>query len=183
MCEELSSFKLVVDIFSSLAALIAIVASLISWYRSARNALRVERVVVHKKASGYVYKLIISNIKNYPVSVFQISGFNSFLYLAEKQQGQLPSIKVTLGSNIFSTEDITEIGAIGEATVRFCGHFLNNIPEYLVIALKTTHGYHQLKCKNITSVEFGTYPISMEYSEKCESRFSSFLFVIRQYLK
>jgi hypothetical protein len=72
----LENFKLIVDTLASLAAFVAIITVLASWYRSIRKPLVIQRIVVHRKKDKTTFILIIKNVKDYPVEIKKLEGYN-----------------------------------------------------------------------------------------------------------
>lgn len=62
-------YKLLFDMIASLAAVLAIIVVLISWYRNTQKALRIERVIIYADNADIIYILVVKNIKNYPITL------------------------------------------------------------------------------------------------------------------
>ena len=59
----MEKYKYIIDILSSIVAFIAIFTVLLSWYKSSRKPLNVERVIIHRGSTKSTYILIIKNRK------------------------------------------------------------------------------------------------------------------------
>ena len=109
---------------ASLASVVAIVTVLISWYRSARKALRIERVVIHRKPTESTYILVVKNRKDYPVEIKSTDCYTRKIYNIEKKLNQKPeySALLNLSDNLFRNSDKFIIGANGNTDIRIKGN-------------------------------------------------------------
>lgn len=172
----MEEYKYIVDMLSSTAALVAIITVLISWYRNAQKPLKVERVVIHRKKSESTYILIVKNRKPYPVSLKSTFCYTKHNYNVEQRKGESPTYSelLNLEDSPFRNTDLFEIGANGHTDVKIKGsNLVGEIPR-LLFSIHTTHGYHELWCKNIVVVEMGsaeTY--ELEYRNGFESKYKA----------
>ena len=68
---------------------------------------------------------------------------------------------------IFTNKETFEIAAKGHTDIRICDVSLSDIPAKLLFLLETSHGYHELWCKDVILVEIGKADVySLEY--KCD---------------
>lgn len=153
----MEKYKYIVDILSSTASLIAILTVLYSWYKSAQKPLAIDRVVVHKSNSSNTYILVIKNRKPYPVTIKATRCYTTKVYEVEVKTGRKPEYsEQLLGSNsLFQNTSDFEIAPNGHTDIRITG---SNPPEKvnkLLFSINTSHGYHELWCKEILLVDVG----------------------------
>ena len=151
----MSKFQDVVDLLSSMAALIAIISVMVSWFRSKQKPLKIERVVLHRKESECNYILVVKNRKDFPVVIKSINAYTTPKFRIEQQYGNKPmySEVLSLSDSLFLNSDSTEIGARGHEHVKVVGnHFTGNLSRIL-FSIQTSHGYHEIWCKKILTVE------------------------------
>lgn len=172
-------FKIVVDTLASLAALIAILSVLVGWYSSARKPLNISRVVVHKKDSGLTYILVMKNRSSYPVETKLIDCFSKKIFEVEQRVRGKPEYAERLSSRyaVFSSKSFFEVPVKGSLDIRIEVAGQARIPDRLIFSVDTTHGYHELSCKDITVVEIGrteVYSVDLkkEFDSKCHAKLS-----------
>lgn len=166
-------FKVVLDILASLAALVAILSVLVGWYNSARKPLSISRVVVHKKDDGLTYILVTKNRKSYPVETRRIDCFSQKTFEIEQRVGEKPEYVEKLSSRyaVFSSNASFEVPAKGNVDVRIEVDGQTDISDHLIFSIDTTHGYHEISCKDITVVEIGkTVIYSAEFKKEYDSK-------------
>jgi len=151
----MADYKYVVDALSSTAALIAIITVLWSWFKNSQMPLKIERLVVHNKASESTYIIVIKNSKTYPVNIKSSACYTKSSYKVEKKNNQKPEYMDTLSlsDNLFINNDSFEIGANGHTDIRIVGQHLNTDITKLLFTIQTSHGYHQVWCSNIITVD------------------------------
>tara|TARA_Y100000310_G_C20703217_1_gene832046 strand:- start:11409 stop:11993 length:585 start_codon:yes stop_codon:yes gene_type:complete len=177
----MDKFKLVVDILSSTAAMIAIFTVLVAWISSKKKPLKVKRVVIHQSSDSSMYILEIENNKPYYVEVKATQCFTKKHYKVEQVNNCFPTIRGTysLTDSVFLADKIHSIQPNGCTDLRFNkGKNLNDVKE-LIFLMDTSHGFHSLKCKNITLVNMGTQVFGMEAVEE----YSSWLLAVKCYVK
>ncbi|MCX8804593.1 hypothetical protein NOL29_25245 [Vibrio parahaemolyticus] len=150
----MENYKYIVDFLSSLAALIAIVTVLISWFKNAQSAIKIERVVVHKRQSHSDYNVVIKNRKPYPVMISTLSCYKKLSYLVEKENGQPPEYRETLSAldRVFENNDGLELASNGHTDIRIKGGVITEEISSLLFSVQTSHGYHRQNCKSILTV-------------------------------
>lgn len=159
-------FKLVVDILSSVAAFVAIVAALVAWYQSARKPLLVDRVVVHRKEQASTFILMVKNAKSYPVTISRVGCYKRKKHQVQRKRGGAPEYSATYSSTdmIFDAPGEFEILPSGHTDVRIEVNGEPDIPKALLFLLQTSHGFHELWCKEIEVVEIGKVGVySIDY--------------------
>lgn len=151
----MSNYKYAVDILSSIASVIAIVTVLVSWYRNTQSALKVQRVVIHRRKVDSDYILVIKNRKPYPVIINSISCFLKYTFNVEKKSTQPVEYSETLslGDRVFFENENYEISPNGNANIKIKGGIVNHELLKLLFTLQTSHGYHEIWCKNIVTVD------------------------------
>ena len=171
----MEKFKILVDVLSSIASLIAIVTVLGAWISSQKKALKVKRVVVHQNEQTSNYILEIENSKPYPVELKCTRCFTKKHYKVEQVNNCFPTIHsaYSLTDSPFIANEKHFIEANGLTDIRFleCAH-LSQVKE-LIFLFDTSHGYHSLKCKNITIVKMGTQTFGMEAMNEYSSRWAA----------
>jgi len=166
-------FKVLVDTLASIASLVAIVSVMVGWYRSARRPLRVTRVVVHKSTNDLTFIVLVKNVKDYPVTIQRTDCYRRKKYEVQKKHGGRPEYsKFFPGSEmIFTSRDTFEIAANGHTDIRIRIAGTTDIPSRLLFLLETSHGYHELWCKEIVVVEIGKVEVyGVEYKDEYRSK-------------
>ncbi|EJB8572641.1 hypothetical protein RG677_002597 [Vibrio parahaemolyticus] len=170
----MENYKYIVDALSSTAAFIAILTVLISWYKNAQPALRIERVVVHKRQSHSDYIIVVRNRKSYPVTINSISCYKKLSYMVEKENGQPPEYREALSESdrVFSKNEVLEFAANGHTDIRIKGGVVTEDISKLLFSAQTSHGYHRQVCKDILTVNMTgkTKVMGMEVMFNTESK-------------
>jgi hypothetical protein len=150
----MENYKYVVDALSSSAAFIAILTVLVSWFRNAQSALKIERVVVHTRQTSSDYIIVIKNRKPYPVTISSASCHTKASYKVEKQNNQPPEYRETLSlmNQVFMNDSVFEIAANGHTDIKIKGGVVKGDISKLLFSMQTSHGYHQQVCKKIVTV-------------------------------
>jgi len=173
----MENYKYAVDALASTAALIAIITVLWSWFKSSQIPLKVERLVVHNKTGESTYIIVIKNSKTYPVNIKSTSCYIKASYKVEKKNNQKPEYMDTLSlsDNLFINNDTFEIGANGHTDIRISGQHLNPDITKLLFTIQTSHGYHQVWCNKIITVDMTgkTQSFGMEKMYDFDSKFKA----------
>lgn len=166
-------YKVLADTLASVAAFVAIVSVMVSWYRSATKPLKITRVVVHRKEDETTFILVVKNVKPYPVTIKRTDCYRRKKHQVQKKLGGKPEYSELFpGSEMLSTSrQAFEIAANGYTDIRIAGARNLDIPEKLLFLLETSHGYHELWCKDVSIVEIGKVDVySVEYKYDHESK-------------
>ncbi|WP_150301326.1 hypothetical protein [Pseudomonas profundi] len=169
-------FKVVVDTLASLAALIAIMSVMGGWYDSRRKPLSIPRVVVHKKDKGLTFILVTRNRKSYPVATKRIDCFSQKYFEVEQRVGGKPMYAERLSSrnSVFMVKQESEVPAKGNIDLRIEILGEKKIPAQLIFTIETSHGYHELRCNDITVVEIGRAEVySVDFKKEYNSRIAA----------
>lgn len=165
-------FKLVVDILSSLAALVAIVVALAAWYRSARRPLQIDRIVIHRKEQASTFILLVRNVKSDPVTIKRVGCYKRKKHQVQRKHGSSPEYSATFSSAdmVFDAPGEFEVLPNGSTDVRVQASGASEAPGALLFLLHTTHGFHELWCRDITEVEVGKANVyNVEYQHDYDS--------------
>jgi hypothetical protein len=178
LCGFLSklSFKTIIDILSSLAALIAIVTVLIAWYKSARKALSIKKVVIHQTSDKFTYIIKIRNIKPYAVTINNMRCYKQKSFMVEKQNHQKPkySYGYQLQDMAFRTNEKFTIQPNGLTEILIPTDIKLDDINQLLLDMSTSHGDQFIICKNIIfAPSTATLIIGMEFNEHYSSRFEA----------
>lgn len=154
-------FKVVVDALSSIAAFIAIVATLVAWYQTGRKPLLIDRVVVHRKQQAATFILMVKNIKSHPVTIKRVGCYRRKKHQVQRKLGGTPEYSATFSSAdmIFDDRRAFEILPNGHTDARIEVDRVSDIPKVLLFLLETSHGFHELWCKKIDEVAIGTVSV------------------------
>lgn len=166
-------FKFIVDILTSLASIVAIVSVLISWYRDTRRPLTIRRVVVHRKKDETTFILLVKNVKDYPVTIKRTDCYKRKKFQVQKKQGgKLEYSEVFPSSErVFTSTEVFEIPPIGHTDIRIKMEDATNVPSQLLFCIESSHGYHELRCRDIVVVEIGTVDFyRLEYKKEYSSK-------------
>jgi hypothetical protein len=153
----LENYKLIADTLASLAAFVAIVSVLASWYRSIRKPLVIQRIIVHRKEDETTFILIIKNVKDYPVEIKKLEGYKRKKYTVQKKVGQKPEFSegLPLSERLFFSKERFDISPSGNTDVQITVNGQCDVPHKLLLSFSTSHGYHECWCKDILSVPVG----------------------------
>jgi len=169
----LEKFKVIVDTLASLSAFIAIVSVMVGWYRSARKPLKIVRTVIHKENDKATFILVVKSVKEYPVAIKRLDCYRRKKYEVQKKEGGKPEYSVVFAGSemIFGSKETFQIAANGHTDIRVSEVGFSDVPSKLLFLLETSHGYHELWCKDVTTVELGkTEVYSLEYGYEFESK-------------
>lgn len=138
--------KILLESLNSIASLIAIVAALVAWYISARKALTIERVIIHRKANESNYILIVRNRKNYPVTIKSSRCYTSKKFTVTKYSDEKAELSegFPLENQVFSDDSEHIIEAKGNTDVKITGSRLEGAVKRLIFFLNTSHGHHEI---------------------------------------
>lgn len=160
--------KLIVDLLASIAAIVAIVASLVAWYQSARRPLVIDRVVVHRKEQAATFILMVKNVKSYPISIKQIGCYKRKKHQVQRKWGRSPEYSATFSSTdmIFDATQEFQILPNGHTDIRIEVNGKPDVPSAQLFLLRTSHGFLELWCKEIEEVEIekvDVYNVDYQY--------------------
>jgi hypothetical protein len=117
--------------------------------------------------------LVVKNVKPYPVVIKRTDCYRRKKYEVQKKHGEKPEYSELFSGSerIFGTKAEFEIAANGHTDIRISDVSLSDIPTRLLFLLETSHGYHELWCKEVTVVEIGKVDVySLEYKLDFESK-------------
>jgi len=169
-------YKVIADTLASVAAFVAIVSVMVGWYRSARRPLKITRVVIHRKKDETTFILVVKNVKPYPITVKRTECYRRKKYEVQKKLGgKLEYSELFPGSELLSTSSQAfEIFPNGHTDIRIGGASNLDIPQKLLFLLETSHGYHELWCKDVSIVDIGKVNVyGMEFKHDCESKYQA----------
>ncbi|KKL72293.1 hypothetical protein LCGC14_2086360 [marine sediment metagenome] len=169
---DMEKFKLLMDIVASLAALVAIVTILISWYQNSRNAIKIKKVVIYGKHADTIYNLVVENRKDYPVEIKSTICYTKKVYNIEKKPNEKPVFSVQLkGSDImFRNTEHHIIGPKGNTNIEMVGICSKDKINKLLFCIETSHGSYQIWCRNLFFEKFGKCDVyDLEYRHEYES--------------
>lgn len=167
------SFKVIVDTLASIASIVAITSVMVGWYRSARKPLKIRRVVVHKAQDSSTFILETTNRIDYQVHITRIDCYKRKIYEVMKKTGGSPEYAERLSSReaIFMGGHTFEVPAKAYTPLSIKISGKPYVPKKLIFSLDTSHGYHELICKNIIEVEVDKVEIfSADYKEEYDSK-------------
>ena len=169
-------YKVIADTLASLASFVAIVSVMIGWYCSARKPLRIKRVVVHKKGDETSFILEVKNVKPFPVTIINLECYRTKKYEIQKKLGGKPEYyeSFPLNERLSYSNQLFEIGSNGHTNIKITSNAKLDIPEKLLFLFKTSHGFHELWCKNISIVDIGKVDVyGVEYKHDYDSKFKA----------
>lgn len=167
-------FKMFVDIVSSLASIVAIVSVLYSWLKSKEDPLTLDRIVIHRNEKYSNYIVGVKNRKPYPVKILATKCYTKRKFHVEQKSNNKLYFSgiLSLENLVFEDLSVFEIGANGSEFLKFNEkRKLNDDIEKLLFLFETSHGYHDLSCKDIISVDIGTTNnVGIKYNEMFDSK-------------
>jgi len=172
-------FKVIVDTLASLASFIAITSVMVGWYRSVRKPLKIKRVVIHRNHDSSTFILVIQNRQQYPVTINRAYCYKRKIFEVMKKNGGYPEYAERLSSSeeLFINTNTFEVPASANTDIRIKASGAPEVPKSLLLSLDTSHGYHELWCKDITVVDIGkaeAYSVVYqdEYRSKAAAKFA-----------
>jgi hypothetical protein len=169
-------FKVLVDILASLSSTIAILSVVAVWCQSIRKPLKIISAYIHKQNDKTKFILVVKNVKNYPVTIKRTQCFRRKEYEVQKKCGGKPEYsELFLGSEmIFTNKEMFKIAANGHTDIRIDGVTMVDSPAKLLFLLYTSHGYHELWCKEVVFVDMEKVDVySLEYKQDFDSKWSA----------
>lgn len=173
----MNTFKLILDLLTSVAALVAIVATLAAWYRSARKPIAIDRLVIHKKNDESTFILILKNRKDYPVTIKRIDCYTRRHFIVTKKSSEPPEYQesLNLAERVMHDQSEFQLLANAHTDKRIKADPIEGSYSKLLFSLDTSHGFHQLWCNNILIVPMGvgeTYELDYErdFHSKIQAR-------------
>jgi len=179
-------FKTIVDTLASIASSIAIISVAISWYRSSRKPLKIKRVVVHRDEGFSTFILVTENRQNYPVFITRSDCYKRKIFEVMKKNGGFPEYSERLSSRegIFNSRDTFEVPAKAYTDLRIRVSGIPEVPKRLFFSIDTSHGYHELACKDISVVDIGKVEVfGAEYKDEYNSKIAAKLAFLGKILK
>lgn len=179
-------YKVIADTLASIAAFVAIVSVMVSWYRSARKPLKITRVVVHRKNDETTFILVVKNVKPYPITIRSIECYRRKKYEVQKKLGgKLEYSELFPGkAKLSSSSQPFEINANGHTDIKIASKANLDIPGKLLFLFETSHGFHELWCKDISIVDIGKVDVyGVEYKHDYESKYKAKLLYYWKLLK
>lgn len=148
-------FSAIINTLASVAAIVAIATAMIGWHRSARMALQVRRVVIHRKAETATFILMVENLHSYPVTIKRIGCYRRKKHQVQRKRGRAPEYSASFSSShvVFNSKVTAEIMPKGHTDVRIDINGQPDVPDALLFFLETSHGYHELWCNDIQLVD------------------------------
>jgi hypothetical protein len=181
----MEKYKLLVDVLSSLASLVAILTVLYSWWSSKRPELKISQFIVSPHRGGLRIYLRISNRKPYPIKVNSLTCYKKQSYSISKKKLMKPQLwpSLDMADKLFTIKDEIELSELGEFNKDVYIESNTFDPKKLLFSLHTSHGSLSLRCKNTYSFdkEFESYSDG-EILLK-DSRFSGYFIYILKYIK
>ena len=174
----MEEYKFIVDILSSSASFIAIIVVMLGLLKSIQKPLKVVRVVIQKGESNSRYILVVKNRKSYPVKIKSINCYLRRLYSIERKNNQKPeySALLSLSDSPFQSSTLFKIEANGHTDIHIKnGANINGDVRKLLFSVHTSHGYHEMWCKSILTINTGAKVYGLEYRHEYESRIKSIL--------
>lgn len=178
-------FKTLIDTLSSLAALVAIVSVMVGWYRSARKALKIKRVVVHVEENERTFIVVVKNRKSYPVIIKKFECYRRKKYeVQRKLKSKIEHLEFFPGSELlFSSSEQFEILPNGLTNIKIGGATNLDIPSKLRFLAETSHGYHELRCGDVAFVNIGKVDVySVHYRKSFKKKYHAKFFFYWKYL-
>jgi hypothetical protein len=179
-------FKTVVDTLASTASLAAIISVSVGWYRSCRKPLTVKKVVIHREDEYSTFIIVTENRQNYPVTITRLDCYKRKIYEVMKRNERFPEYSEHLSSKevIFNNSNAFEVPAMAYTDLRIKVMGSPEIPKSLIFSMDTSHGYHELTCKDIAVVDIGKVEIfSAEYKDEYSSKIHAKLIYYMKVLK
>ena len=171
---------------NSFASFVAISAALYGWYRSTRKALSIDRVVIHRDQSSCNYIIIVKNRKPYPVTIKSINCYTKPTFNIKKQTNQKPeySALLSLNNSLFRDQHRFDIAPSGHTDIKINGsHFTGDL-EKILFSMHTSHGYHEVGCKDVLIVEVGSQnTVQIDYTHDYESKIIAKVMFLFYYVK
>lgn len=173
-------WKFAFDVLASIASIVAIVTALAALYRSSRRPLCVYRTLIHwdrQKNASRVF-LYVRNRKDYPVTLKTVDCYTQKTFLVERDRGGPPRFSATFSGQdqVFLARPETEILANADMHVELPFNSALNTAQRLLYLLDTSHGHHQVWCKDVVQVEIGKVTVrSAEYRSRLHARWRAML--------
>lgn len=150
--------SIVLDALASFAATVAIVTALVSWARATRKPIALRRIVIHNKRASSADHIFLKNRREFPVSINEAAIFERKKYQVQRKVGGAPEYDEFLSSPVIINKPNPpfEMKPFGHDSLSIDSGSRAPSLKHAVLMLKTSHGYHEFRCKNLTDVEAGT---------------------------
>lgn len=173
-------WRFIFDILSSVASVIAIGAALLALYRSSRNPLRVYRTLIHwdlakQRTTIFLY---VRNAKDYPVFLNTVDCYKQKTFVIERRRGDSPRFSaIYLGADqVFQAKPREKIPANADMCVALEREGILNLAPRLLYLLDTSHGQHEVWCKDVMPVDVGRVKTEfVEYRFRLHKRWPAIL--------
>jgi hypothetical protein len=148
----LENFKILVDILSSIASIVAIATVLYSWYSSKKNPIEIPEVIVSKYSEDtFRFIIKIKNRKPYPVIVKSMTCYKRKTHLVEKKRMERPRTTSMFDTRdrILTTQNELPVSELGEHLVDINTKIDLSPLKTLIFLAYTSHGFLTIKCNNV----------------------------------
>lgn len=183
--QSAETFKLTVDILSSIASIVAIATVLYAWWSAKKKPLKVSYFNVIPTNDGmYQYYFEIQNIRNYPITIYNLLFYSGYTVIVNKELNRLPQYRKVLESDrlLFNIEETAKIGEFGVfKPVPFITKIGSEELKSVVALIYTSHGRLELEFNNVL-ISSPLRPMNSEFMEIAEGKRQVYLKMIKGYL-
>ena len=182
----MDNFKLIVDILSSLASIIAIVTFLFVWISNNRKPIKLEHVLVDLDDEEAAYVFLVRNRRDYAITVNTCRCFAKKEHRVEQEVRKKPVIYSSFPGNGFVLESVEPktIEPNGYDKLIYKTHNIRaNSGERLFIHLDTSHGYFELCSSKVNVVTDETVLLGLQSCKTFASAFKARSYWLAKYAK
>jgi len=150
----MNNFKLIVDILASLAALVAILTVLVSWWYSRLPPLIVSQMVISRSGSKHQVFVRLQNRRQYPVKILSLDCYRDKKFNVRGNGSEKPTLfpSVNVGDKVLSYEELNVV-EFGESTFNTETNAENLDIKKFYFSVRTSHGRMDLVCNNVAYFE------------------------------
>jgi len=141
---------------------------------------------VHRDDLHSIFILVTENRQNYPVSITRSDCYKRKKFEVMKKNGKFPEYaeRISIKEMLFTNSDQFEVPARAYTDLNIKVSGTPEIPKSLLFLLVTSHGYHELTCKDISVVDIGKVEVfGAEYKDEYNSKVAAKLAFYKKILK
>ena len=179
----MSNFKLIVDILASLAALVAILTVLGSWWHSRLPPLIVSQMVISRVGSKHRIFVRLQNRRQYPVKILSLDCYRDRKFNVRGNRNEKPTLfpSVSVGDKVLSYKEL-DIVEFGESIFDTETSVENLDIDRFYFSVRTLHGRMDLVCNNVVYIAKQITTIDPSVDYYTENRSIAYVLYAKKYV-
>ncbi|PTP90349.1 hypothetical protein [Vibrio splendidus] len=180
----MSNFKLIVDVLASLAALVAILTVLFSWWYSRLPPLIVSQMVISRTGNKHRIFVRLQNRRQYPVKILSLDCFRDKKFNVRGNGNEKPTLfpSVNVGDKVLSYGELHVVER-GEIIFETETNVENLDIGKFYFSIRTLHGRMDLVCNNVAYFEKQIITVDPKSNYYTKIRFVAYALYAIKYVR